>query len=25
LTARIGFMIENPDAVVYYENIAPAV
>jgi HK97 family phage major capsid protein len=25
LTARVGFMIENPDAIVYYENIAPAV
>jgi HK97 family phage major capsid protein len=25
LTARVGFMIEEPEAVVYYENIAPAV
>lgn len=24
LTARIGFMIEEPEAVVFYENIAPA-
>jgi hypothetical protein len=24
LTARVGFLIEEPDAVVYYENIAAA-